>query len=147
MHSAMIDRAEFPVQRKSTLRGSLLLTSSMGAFLTCYVTQDNTLRRMRCRSAAQISGLPWQQSSTRKDKRVACTLEIHRIDDGAAVLSRRDELGAGEHGDMKRQRVGGNPKRPRDVAGCHALGAALHQQAKNLKAAFLRKRAEGVDGR
>jgi hypothetical protein len=68
----MIDRAEFPVHRNRTFKGSLLLTIFMAAFLYLFplfvfghAGQHSSAGKGS--SASQISGLPLQQSSTRND--------------------------------------------------------------------------------
>ena len=53
-----------------------------------------------------------------------------------------NELRAGEDGDMEGQGVVRQLEPPRDVAGRHAVWPALHEQAKDIEAAFLRERAQ-----
>src|SRR4029078_10377633 len=151
MHSAMTERAEFPVQRKSTLRGS-------GRFTTCMASSSMLRATFRCRGLRATFGergfdqlvadirLGAAAILDQEGEQRAGAGHVHRIDDRAALFARSDERCAGENGEVRRERVGRHAKRPRDVARRHARRALTNEQAEDLESAFLRKRGKRLYG-
>jgi hypothetical protein len=83
MHPPMIDRAEFPVQRKRTLRGALLLTSFTGG------------PPLSCRTAFGGDGVDQRPAKLwlavakvlhQERQELAGSGKVHRIDDRASLL-------------------------------------------------------------
>ena len=129
MHSAMIDRAEFPVQRKRTFKGGLLLTICYGGFSSSRGTTAGLGGRDQ--RPAKL-GLPATTILHQEGEKVARSLKIDEIDDRAAYFPRGHKTGPGEDAKMEGERVLRQLEPPRDIARRHAVRPALHEQTKDL---------------
>ena len=85
--SAMIERAEFPVQRNRTFRGGLLLTTCMGSRWT-------TAGLRRCDKAAAKLRLAATAVLHQEGQEATGSFKIDEIDDRSPLFARGHEIGA-----------------------------------------------------
>lgn len=72
-------------------------------------------------------------------EQIAHGVEIHGVDDRAAISTCMHELGVGEHQQLCRERIGGHPECAGNRAGRHAVGAGPDEGAEHRKPSVLRE--------
>src|SRR5688572_10164236 len=129
-----MERAELPVQRKSTLRAELIAGRRSWA-------PRRTRGAPRARSAGMATAAVLGQEAD--DPRHV--LEIGAVNDEAPVLPRARQAGPGEMRQVERQRGGRQFELLADGPGRAPFGSSRDEQAENLEPRLVGEGRERVD--
>ena len=140
----MIERAELPVQRNSTLNGRFVMAPHAVFQTRCGFSracasllglQDGSRRRTCAGALAAVFGEIGEQRIH--------GLEARRIDHRAALAPDGDEARRAQPVKMEGEGVGRETERARHLPGGQPLRSRLHQQPKHVEPVVLGQRGEG----